>query len=86
MEQGTTPTYRILTRKQRHRRNWHTHRISKTHQVAYDPGVYAGVIFLLFWQDRTGSALVEPEAANWPFLDVVPTDFGHDLGLVRAAS
>ena len=75
MAKATPSTYRILTHRQRHRRTWRTQPISATHQVAYDPTVYAGVIFL-------GR---DPDADHWPFVDVVPYSQG-DLGLVRAAS
>ena len=74
MAQATAPTYRILTRRQRHRRAWRTIGLTSTHQVAFDPEVYVGTLF------PVGAA------ANQPSVDVVPTDLGHDLGLVRRAS
>ena len=74
MAQATTHTYRILTRRQRHRRTWRTVGLTSTHQVAFDPEVYAGTLF------PVGSA------ADQPTVDVVPTAFGHDLGLVQVAS
>ncbi len=74
MKHATAPTYRILTRRQRHRRTWRTIGLTSTHQVAFDPEVYLGTLF------PVGAA------ANRPDIEVVPTHLGHNLGLVRRAS
>ncbi len=74
MAQATTPTYRILTRRQRHRRTWRTIGLTSTHQVAFDPDVYIGTLYP-----------VGPTSSRSD-VDVIPTGLGHDLGLVRRAS
>ncbi len=73
MAQDTTHTYRILTGRQRHRRNWLAQRLTERHRVAYDPEVYGGAFFPL---DTCYLDHPAVEVINEPRL-------GHPLGLFR---